>query len=169
MLAPVTSYLAEQIGKLYSEARTSHLLSVTLLLNVGSHLTAIKRDIPHGDWLLWLKDHKDILGFGDRTARRLIEAARKWTSTSNLTDEGAAEVSRLIWGNETPSGEPSDDHSRDYKKLWAFLRWTSVSKPVDVLCSLSPAELSELLPELSALRGWLNQFESNLAGKTRAA
>ena len=89
------------IGSLFQRARASHIDTVRYLLECGQKLIEQKEATPFGEWLLWVKRHQQILGFNDRTARRLMDAARRYrSSTTDLDDDSAAKLNRLIWGNE---------------------------------------------------------------------
>jgi hypothetical protein len=57
---------AAAIGHLYRKARASIIDSVHCLIEAGHRLTVKKQSLPHGHWLMWLKDNADALGFEDR-------------------------------------------------------------------------------------------------------
>jgi ParB family chromosome partitioning protein len=66
-------------------------------------LRAKQAALAHGEWLRWLTDNADILGFSNRrTASRLISAADKWDVDAPFNDARAVEISREIWGNRGP-------------------------------------------------------------------
>jgi len=57
------------------------------------------RSKPHGEWLPWLEENEQVLGFGDVTARRMIRVAEANQSlTHNLDDSEALTISRQLWG-----------------------------------------------------------------------
>jgi hypothetical protein len=98
---------ASEIGRLYQQAKTNFVDSVKLLIACGERLKAQKEKLSHGEWLPWLEANEDKLGFGDRTARRLIDAASRPFSTnrtlaSNLDEDQALSISRQIWGHREP-------------------------------------------------------------------
>ena len=92
--------IASGIGQLYRSAYGSHVESVRQLIEAGKRLTAQKAALPHGEWMLWVKQHQGALGFNDRVARMLMEGARKWQLAADLTEQQALTISRDIWGHE---------------------------------------------------------------------
>ena len=49
-----------------------------------------------------MKDNEELLGFGERSARRLLKVAdSKRTLTSDMDDSEALGISRQLWGNAT--------------------------------------------------------------------
>ena len=125
-LLSVTTSDAKQIGKLYAEARRDALNSVQLLIECGQRLKKQKDTMKRGQWLPWLKENEKALGFGARTADRLIKGSNS-TLTTNLKDESEAiALSRQIWGN-TAASHPKKKKSSDWKgearfKLMDWLR-----------------------------------------------
>lgn len=96
---------AVEIGRLYRLARTSLVNSVQYSIECGQKLIAKKDSLKHGEWLPWLKDNADALGFtNDSTARRLISLASNRASTHDLNEASAVSVSRKLWGNENVRG-----------------------------------------------------------------
>lgn len=71
------SNAAVEIGRHY-RAGTDELIIA------GEKLTAQKRAIPHGAWLVWLKDNEEELGFGELTAQRLMKLAANPSLTTDL-------------------------------------------------------------------------------------
>jgi hypothetical protein len=56
-------------------------------IKVGQMLLAEKEQMPHGEWGRWLHDNRDVLGFSERTAQRLMEVAQEAAANpSALTD-----------------------------------------------------------------------------------
>ncbi len=100
---------ANAIGEPFKRAHSSHRDSVQCLLEAGQQLRDTKRGMSHGDWIEWVQANRETLGFGLRTAQRLLNAA-KATATTHLNDEDAAELNRRIWGNL--SSEPSAPRER---------------------------------------------------------
>ncbi len=93
---------AINIGKLYKTARLSVVQSVQHLIECGLLLKKKKKSMNHGEWLPWLQDNADILGFESRkTASRLLKLAAEsnGASTSHLEEDKALQISREIWGN----------------------------------------------------------------------
>jgi hypothetical protein len=61
-------------------------------------LAAKKQQLRHGHWLPWLEVHADVLGFGERAARKLIKGAEENRNLgSDLSPEQALHISRQIW------------------------------------------------------------------------
>lgn len=89
---------AGEIGKHYALAKASIVESVEHLIDCGQRLKAKKASLGHGAWLPWLRENEGVLGFGVRTADRLM-ASSNWTLTSNLDTESALSISRQVWGN----------------------------------------------------------------------
>ncbi len=108
------------IGILYRKARGSVVDSVRYLIEAGQLLTKEKESKPHGQWLPWLADNEDALGFGERTARLLMAAANRKLA-SDLTEGEALQIGRTIWGHtprKLPKPEPEqrdDDLPPDYE------------------------------------------------------
>ena len=97
---------AAEIGRLYCKARQSMVDSVSALLECGQRLAAKKKTLGHGNWLAWVENNADILGFSSiRTADRLMRAAAKTKLDASVQyDElSATQVCREIWGHVTGS------------------------------------------------------------------
>ena len=109
---------AAVIGLLYQKSRNSLVESVEFALQCGQCLTAKKASLPHGGWLPWLADNAEVLGFGDRTARRLLELAAIRSSTTTLDEAGALAISRKLWGNDSKKSSSKID----LKAQFAWLR-----------------------------------------------
>jgi hypothetical protein len=112
---------AVAIGELYRKARRSVVDSLHCWAEAGRRLAAKKKELPHGEWLPWLKANADALGFSnDSTARRLMKAATKVDEriatksaanfattaepnralTHDLDEDEAVELNRQIWNNK---------------------------------------------------------------------
>jgi phage N-6-adenine-methyltransferase len=93
------------IGALYEQARSSVVGGVQALLAAGRGLIEKKASLTRGQWLPWLRENADLLGFETRrTAAMLMRAARKWEVDFPLDAADAVEISRVIWGNSTVRG-----------------------------------------------------------------
>ena len=91
---------AFEIGDLYRRGRGAMVDSVKYLIEAGRGLTAKKQALAHGEWLSWLKDNADALGFSDRsTASRLMKLAGKCCVDAPFDDEEALRLNRIAWGN----------------------------------------------------------------------
>jgi hypothetical protein len=59
--------------------------------------------LNHGEWLPWLKRHKDVLGFNERTAQLLMDFAEANTQLPAylelMTEEEVIEKTRELWGH----------------------------------------------------------------------
>jgi hypothetical protein len=90
---------ALQIGALYEKARTSLVDSVRYQIECGQRLAEKKAGMPHGEWLPWLEENSDVLGFTSRrTAAMLIKAANG-KPASHLDTAQAVQISRATWGH----------------------------------------------------------------------
>ena len=88
------------IGDLYARSRSSLSDSVECLIKAGHKLKAKKDSLLHGEWLPWLKENRDALGFGSRqTAHKLIQAAEKCRASATFGEKEAIGISRKIWGH----------------------------------------------------------------------
>jgi phage N-6-adenine-methyltransferase len=91
---------ARSIGVLYKKARGSVTETARCLLETGRALLEKKASMSHGEWMPWLTDNADVLGFEDRTARRLTRLAiDKVDASVPLTNEEATEIVNAIWGH----------------------------------------------------------------------
>lgn len=100
---------AAEIGGLYSKARSSIVDSVLYSIECGQRLSEKKAALGHGNFLPWLKENEDILGFSsDRTAQRLIRladtASQNPTLASDLEPGSALAISRQLWGHSPAHG-----------------------------------------------------------------
>jgi len=91
------------IGDLYCKARASMVESVEYLIECGHRLTAKKKQVGHGNWLAWLGNNADVLGFNSvRTADRLMHGAAKLDASVEFDEIGALQISRDMWGHLGP-------------------------------------------------------------------
>jgi phage N-6-adenine-methyltransferase len=67
-LAVIGGNIAVEIGRLYRRG-------IEDLLEAGRLLKIQKDALDHGQWLPWLEDNRERLGFGESTAQRLMQAA----------------------------------------------------------------------------------------------
>jgi hypothetical protein len=95
-----SDHAAHSIGGLFNKAKAACLESVPYLIECGARLKAKRTSLTHGEWLPWVEENKETLGFGERTAQLLIRAtAANPQLTSDLTPTAALKISRMIWGN----------------------------------------------------------------------
>ena len=91
---------AIEIGKLYHLARTSLVGSIRYCIECGHKLIAKKETLNYGEWLPWLRDNEEALGFKRRAAQLLMKTASNAQLTAYLDEATAAAISRKLWGNE---------------------------------------------------------------------
>jgi phage N-6-adenine-methyltransferase len=90
---------AEAIGQLYRRGRQSMVDSVKYLVEAGRRLHSKKESLDHGEWLPWLADNADALGFdAPSTAGRLMKAAKLCASAQYDAAE-ALRLNRIAWGH----------------------------------------------------------------------
>jgi Protein of unknown function (DUF3102) len=91
---------AVAIGKLCDRAKASIVDSVMNMIEAGRKMTAKKMDLGHGNWLPWLKDNADALGFSSKhTAARLMRLASKCSASDTFDETEASQISKGIWGH----------------------------------------------------------------------
>jgi ParB family chromosome partitioning protein len=81
--------IADEIGRLCCHGIES-------LLEAGRLLRIQKDALDHGQWLPWLKENEQKLGFGVRAAQRLIEASRQAESNTQFN------CASLWWNDRKP-------------------------------------------------------------------
>jgi phage N-6-adenine-methyltransferase len=75
------------------------------LIEAGQRLAEKKASLGRGEWLPWLEANYEVLGFGPRTAQRLLKLGdSKYEVNVALDEADAVQISRLIWGNTTTRG-----------------------------------------------------------------
>jgi hypothetical protein len=95
---------AVKIGHAYRRYLTGMTEGVLGWIETGQLLKATKAELPHGQWLPWLRANADVLGFGERTAQLLLKDAKANPQpASDLTEAEALERSRQIWGHKQPA------------------------------------------------------------------
>ena len=92
---------ARSIGVLYKKARGSVTETAHYLLETGRALLEKKASMSHGEWMPWLADNADVLGFESRsTASRLVQLAiSKCSVNAPFANEEASAIISAIWGN----------------------------------------------------------------------
>lgn len=102
---------AKEIGALYRLGRRSMIDSVHHLIEAGQRLAEKKDVLGHGNWLPWLSENEEILGFGEFTARRLLKAGTFKSVVNDRYDENEAlRLNRLIWGNNVRGTEGTGEN-----------------------------------------------------------
>lgn len=157
---------AERIGLMYRRSIEGQAETVRLLIGCGQALIAVKAELNHGEWMLWLRRHKDTLGFSPVTAARMMRVANK-SLTTNLDPLQSAELLRQVWGHE-PHGEKVSDISPYFKKLSSFLSWSTMTEPTAAVQGMSSQEAESVLATLPKVHGWLNTLEGALRSKNRS-
>jgi len=147
------------IGRMFGLARSSHVDSVRYLIQCGEALRAVKDSLGYGEWMLWLKEHQKELGFCDSTARRMMQAAKEWSSTHNLDDDAAAKLNRQIWGNKPPPKIEIEEHSKEYRQLRRMTEWMNAHPAWTVNSSLSRVEAADIRSALTDAREWIVSLE----------
>lgn len=90
---------AVAIGKLCDKARGSMVDSVKYLIEAGQKLIEKKESLVHGEWLPWLKENADALGFSTpQTAGRLMKVG-KLNVNAQFGESEASQISKNVWGN----------------------------------------------------------------------
>jgi phage N-6-adenine-methyltransferase len=85
-IALVVPSIAVEIGRLYRRG-------IEDWLEAGRLLQIQKDALTHGQWLPWLEENRERLGFGVRAAQRLIQIASNTQSTAHLD----------VWWNDRKS------------------------------------------------------------------
>jgi len=92
--------VAVEIGRLYRLAKRSLVDSVKHAVECGQKLIAQKENLKHGEWLPWLQDNADVLGFAhDSTAQRLMKLVSNPALARDLDETSAVTMSRKLWGH----------------------------------------------------------------------
>ncbi len=165
-LAPLSTLNAEEanaIGALFQQARLSHADSVKHLIACGTRLRAIKESRDHGTWLLWLKEHQEVLGFTDRTAQLLMRGAANTKLASDLDEDQAAKLSRNIWGHAPSPKVEIEEHGPEYRQLARMFDWFKSHPAWTVNSCLSRAEASDLREQVAHAREWFTSRERAIA------
>jgi Protein of unknown function (DUF3102) len=104
---------AARFAELYHKARSSAVDSVGYLIELGEGLKDKKKAVGHGNWLSWLEQNAETLGFGEWKAQRLMLGAREIKAnprlTQDLTEDEAISLNRQIWGNSPKPFTRDDD------------------------------------------------------------
>lgn len=150
---------ALEIGEVYRAAQASQQASVRALHACGVGLAEVKASLPHGTWLLWIKDHQELLGFSISTAQRLVRLANE-ALAPHLTEADAVQVSRRVWSHEIELAAATPaEFSGHYRRISGFVEWLEKHAVSEV----PDAELMELRPRVERIRRWLEEFD----GKAR--
>lgn len=110
------------VSRLYVKAKGFTVDAVNCLIEAGHKLTEKKKTLKHGEWLPWLKENASILGFGEWTAQRLMQAGAKYVAGHVFTETEALQISRKMWGHDKPKRTGGSTKSSSSTKK-------SVSKP----------------------------------------
>lgn len=111
LLRPNVEPDALEIGDLYRKARTSVADSVRYLIEAGHRLTKKKDEVGRGNWLPWLADNADVLGFDSRfTAAKLMRVATQCAVNGTLDEAQALRLNRVAWGNNVRGTEGTGEN-----------------------------------------------------------
>jgi hypothetical protein len=99
IVKPKTDKAAVEIGKLWRAACSSLVDSGKYYAECGLKLVDKKASLKHGEWMPWLKDNEETLGFKGSAARYLTKAANCQLA-GNLDEASAVAVSRKLWGHK---------------------------------------------------------------------
>ena len=170
---------AVAIGDLYRSARTSFVDSARYLIECGTKLAEKKASLQHGEWLPWLNENEDVLGFSSRrTAARLMTcAASNGTLASHLTESDALAISRETWGHKDSQLIQQSTSNEHYTPL----QYIEAAQDVLGVIDLDPASCEEANETVGATiyfdasdngldqdwngRIWLNPPYGNLVGE----
>lgn len=93
--------IAIAIGNEYRKAKGSMIDNVKHLLEVGRMLIEKKESLDHGQWIPWLDENRDVLGFTVNVANGIVkETKANCGLTHNLTEVEAARINRKMWRNK---------------------------------------------------------------------
>ena len=95
-------------------------------IECGQRLIAKKETLKRGEWLPWLEQNADVLGFDSpRTAQILIKGASNTKLASHLDEASAVALSRKLWGNDNTRGTQGTGENEWYT-------------PADIHCGCAP-------------------------------
>jgi phage N-6-adenine-methyltransferase len=140
---------AAAIGALYRLARTSLVNSVHYSIECGQRLIEKKESLKHGEWLPWLEQNADVLGFRTRrTAALLMRGASNEKLTSHLDESNAIIFSRKLWGNDNVRGTQGTGENEWYTPAEHIQSVRAVLGAID----LDPASSEQAQRTVQALR-----------------
>lgn len=149
---------AQSIGGIFLRAHDLAIDTNDLLIECGNHLKAKKDTLEQGEWLPWLEANSKTLGFGERTAQKLIKAATSNpTLTSDLPYADQLKINRVIWGN-LPKATPRLSREPDTREDSRTVATVEAStEPADVL------DDEDLASEVAWLDKQEQEFQESLA------
>jgi hypothetical protein len=94
---------AREIGMLYQKGRKSRIESVNYFIQCGQRLRVKKKELQEQSpqWISWLEDNSDVLGFHKRTAQKLMALAKKAPPAALFSEAEALALSRSLWDFDT--------------------------------------------------------------------
>jgi hypothetical protein len=95
--ASVVDLDAVKIGRLVKKG--DPIEGLKALWEAGHLLAQKNASLAHGQWLRWLNTHEQVLGFKERTARRLMDLSKR-TLATDLTPEQAGVELAKVWGHD---------------------------------------------------------------------
>jgi phage N-6-adenine-methyltransferase len=91
---------AVEIGQLYFRSKSSLIDGIRYALECGERLKAKKNEVGHGHWIAWINANTDVLGFGVRSADRLMRSTAILDASVQFDEVKAIQISRQIWGHD---------------------------------------------------------------------
>ena len=149
---------ATAIGQLYHKAKSSFVDGLKYYVECGAKLKVAKDSMPHGEWIPWIGLHKEKLGFGESTARRLISVSKR-ALTPDLNEPEALVICNEMWRNSNHraigTGE-NDWHTP--------LKYINAAREVMGVIDLDPASSDEAQIKIDAER-YFTPKHDGLTGK----
>ena len=120
----------QAIGGLFQKAHSTHVDMVRLLVQCGRSLIGKRESLPHGQWLPWLENNRETLGFGELTAQRLMKAANT-SLAKDLEPAEALRINRQIWGHAPKAKRVVSESSRSADQIARGLAFSSPATAPD--------------------------------------
>lgn len=149
VLAPVDK-AAAQIAALYVRAKRGMIDGLKYYIECGVKLKSVKDSLLHGEWLPWLENNREVLGFGEKTAPRLIKAANISLTrhSDELGEDEAYILNRQIWGNSPDNHRALGTGENDWHTP---MKYIEAARAVMGQIDLDPASSQEAQRHVKAL------------------
>lgn len=159
---------AERINALHAAALESTQTALECARRCGELLLFAKGEIPHGEWLAWLKNNTTV---SERMAQRYMRLASRWDDIRNLHDPTRVSEMSLRAAMQavmTPTSQASGDADEPVASDDDADVIETLTRAVQGIANRCPADQ---LPGLVAqLRLMADQLDGALhAGEERAA